>query len=93
MAVAWQTRRVTLVANVALAITPPSSSSGVKIGNGTADDLRVYSDPNDDLTYFVIAAGFEKEMGDTNTYFRFDPYKIAFHLKALASGTAVLIWY
>lgn len=80
-------RRVALTASVALAITPPAQGHRiVAIGNATADDLRVYEDPNDDTTYFVIAAGDEKDVEIHSGT------SIAFYLKAAASGTAILIW-
>lgn len=90
MAWTFKPRRVAVVAGVALAVKPPAHARIVKIGNATPDDLKVYEDPNDESTYFVIAAGYEKEI-DVKGY-RFDPLQTAFHLKPVQSGTAVLIW-
>lgn len=83
-------RRVTLAANVATSVTPPVVCQLVEIGNATPDDLRVYEDPTDDTTYFVVPSGFAKPL-DLSQH-RFDPTAIAFYLKAVQAGTAVLIW-
>lgn len=82
-------RRVTLAAGVALGVQPPHGCRRVLIGNATADDLKVYEDPTDDTTYFVVAAGYEKSLEISHN---FDPSQVAFYLKATQAGVAVLIW-
>jgi hypothetical protein len=86
----FRPRRVALSANVATAVSPPNACTQVLIGNATADDLKVYEDPNDETTYFVVAAGYEKQIKLPNH--RFDPTSVAFYLKAAQAGTAVIIW-
>ena len=85
----FRPRRVTLTANVAQAVTPPSACIGVEIGNATPDDLKVYEDPSDESSYFVIAAGYAKVLAALTP---FDPLWPAFYLKASQNGTVVLIW-
>jgi len=83
-------RRVALQAGVATPVYPPSGVRGIYIGNATPDDLRVYEDPNDDTTYFIVAAGYEHPPIVMSVCF--DPSLIAFYLKATQAGSAVLIW-
>lgn len=87
----FQPDRRTLLAATATSIQPPVLTQTVLVGNGTPGDLRVYSDPNDEAKYFIVAAGYEKllELRGAN-YFR--PDQVAFYLKADQAGTAVLIW-
>lgn len=90
MAHSWKTQRVSLTAGSSRAVYPPCSARAVRIGNAGADDLKVYSTDADEATYFIVAAGYEKEV-DLKQY-RFDPFTIAFYLKEAVDATAVLIW-
>ena len=83
-------RRVTLTATTATAVNPPFDCKNVEIGNATPDDLRVYEDPNDATTYFVVPAGYAKTLSLKDAAFR--NKETAFYLYAVQAGTAVLIW-
>lgn len=86
----FRTQRVTLAAGVSTPVIPPVAARTVEIGNASPDDLKVYSASGDEGTFFVITAGYAKGI-DLNQ-FRFDPNLVAFHLKAVQDGVAVLVW-
>lgn len=88
--VPFQPQRVALLAGVATSVVPPYACKNVKIGNAGIDDLKVYGgDPTDDTKYFVIPGGFEKPCENA----AFVEGQVAFYLKPVQDGTAVLIWY
>jgi hypothetical protein len=82
-------RRITLAAGIAQAVYAPKACNKVLIGNASPDDLRVYEDPNDAATYFVVAAGYEKVL---EQLIPFNPAAPTFYLYGVQAGTAVLIW-
>lgn len=86
----FTTRRQAVTAGTSTPIVPPVAARIVKIGNASPDDLKVYSTSADETTYFIVSAGYEKEI-DLKQY-RFDTNGVAFYLKAVQDGTAVLIW-
>lgn len=92
----WQStfkaRRILLVAGVAYPVFPPGGAqAAVQIGNATAGDLRVYTeDPTDDSKYFVIVAGYERNVPAYNV--NFSAREVSFWLKPDVDGYAVLIW-
>ena len=85
-------QRIALTGGVAKAIYPQIACRSLSIGNASAATLmRVYTDPNDDNTYFTVQAGYsspEFNMFGTS----FDPGAIACYLYAAADMTAVVIW-
>lgn len=84
--------RRTLVAGVSTAITPPRDAGKVKIGNATADDLQVYTIPNDSTAMSIVPAGFQDEINLGELGKRFAKVDIAFWLIAVQSGDVVLKW-
>lgn len=88
----FRPRRVSLSAGVSTAVYPPTACRCVLIGNATPDDLLVYDpdDPGTGTFYFIVAAGYEKAINLNRD--RFEPNRLAFNLKAVQAGTAVLVW-
>jgi len=83
-------QRLTLGAGVFTAIRPPATFAQVSIGNGTLDDLQVHT--NEDQTeYLIIASGFERNV-PVDRPAMMSPPDVAFWLKAVQSGTVVLLW-
>ena len=94
MAVSQHVRaqRLTLAPGVTTTVTPPVVAQSVSIGNGTANDLYVYT--NDDLLeYVVIPTGYERLIALTDAVTRFTPTLTAFWLSSAPGGTVVLLWH
>lgn len=92
---AFTLQRRTLIAGAVTPITPPYPCSLVKIGNATADDLRVLSQGVDVAQYSVIAAGFEETFdGSGRALFSGGPQGfVAFYLISVAGGAVILKWF
>lgn len=86
--------RITLAAGVKTPIFAPRICRGVSIGNGTLEDLRVYShdgEADDDAHYLVVATGYERPIGiGTDAFIR--DGQPACWLRSAAGGLVVLIW-
>lgn len=82
--------RLTLQAGVSLTVLPPRDAGDVTIGNATTGDLKVYTQPDDDAHYLVIATGYERLLSIRPL--AFPANTPVFWLKAVQSGDVVLIW-
>lgn len=92
-------QRLALLANVPLAITPPTRCGQVTIGNAGPADLQFYvSDP---AQYQTIGAGYERKLELSKPtppvagawpLTGFDPNIIAFYVLSTQNGTVVLEW-
>lgn len=86
----FKTQRVSLLAGVSTPVRPPISARQVEIGNASGDDVKVYSENGDEATYFVVSAGYAKQV-DLFQH-RYDSYQVAFYLKSAIDGVVVLVW-
>jgi hypothetical protein len=85
--------RVTLAAGVKTPVYVPRLSQAAAIGNGTGDDLKVYShdgEVDDASHYVVIAAGFERPIQTLKSAFQ--ERQIAFWLQSAPGGLVVILW-
>lgn len=80
-------QRVTLLAGISTPIMPQFGTR-VRIRNGCATDLLVYSTDGDDTTYAAISAGYDDRFDGSSWLFG----EVVFWLKCSLGGSVTLIW-
>lgn len=88
----FKVRRIALIAGIAYPVFPPGGAqAGLQIGNATQGDIRIYTeDPSDPTKYFIIVAGYERNIPAYNV--NFSASQVAFWITPDVDGTVVLIW-
>lgn len=84
-------QRLNLPAGQLVGITPPYPAHGIVIGNGTADDVRIYSQSDDQSQYLGIAAGYSWScIHPRDRVFRGDVASL--YINAVAGGVVTIEW-
>lgn len=92
IAVPFQIQRLTLQAGVLTPVTAPRSTPSVNVGNATAGNIEIHTSETG-TDFVILASNFERLITLSQpAYGIFRKDVIVFWLKAVNTGTVVLIW-